>query len=195
MAKYLVVVGLGVVIAAGALGGEALPSRSEAPPAQATAASTVGHAAATRGPRGRRGRRGLRGFKGSKGAQGVPGPQGLQGPAGPTVVNTLSRFEVTATIAAGDVDSVTVNCPGGQGVVSGGYRSISADGEVFFQDSFGSPNSWSVGLDNFDSPISGSVTAVAYCAPSAQAVAPRAGRVASEARTDAAVAVQRDRHR
>ena len=124
--------------------------------------------------------------------QGNEGPQGPQGPPGPTVVNQLTRVEAAVTVAAGEVDSATATCPGGQGVITGGYQSASADGEVFFSDTFGSDNTWSVGLDNFDSPIEGDLVAVAFCAPSGQAVAASNGRVRD--RVEAAVSAQLESH-
>jgi|SRR5688500_7033317 hypothetical protein len=122
----------------------------------------------------------------------LKGNEGPRGPAGPTVVNQLRRVEASKTVAAGDVDSATATCPGGYGVITGGYLSASADGEIFINDSFDSPNSWSVGLDNFDSPIEGDLVAVAYCAPSGQAVAASDGRIRE--RVEAAVDAQRENH-
>jgi hypothetical protein len=98
------------------------------------------------------------------------GPRGPAGPAGPINVGGLVRVESSATVIAGDVDGVTVACPAGYAVVSGSFADIAADGEVFFADTFGSKTSWSVGLDNFDSTLDGTVTAVAFCAPSGRAV-------------------------
>jgi hypothetical protein len=114
---------------------------------------------------------------------------------GAVTVHQISRVVASKTIGPGGVDSVTVACPPGQGVISGGFTSTGADTEVFFSDSFGSPNTWAVALDNFDSSLSGNVTAVAYCAPSGQAVAPSAAATSrARARAQAAVARQRASH-
>ena len=116
-------------------------------------------------------KRALKGNTGRQGPQGPQGAQGPQGPAGPNAVSKLTRVENTATVAAGDVGSTSVNCPGGQSVVSGSFTAIAADGEVFYADDFGSRVSWSVGLDNFDSLVEGDVTAIAWCAQTNVAVA------------------------
>lgn len=108
-----------------------------------------------------------------KGPQGPAGAQGPQGPPGPNIVSRMTRVEASAIVAAGDVSSVTATCPPGMGIVTGGFASASADGEVFYSDTFGSTNTWSVGLDNFDSLVEGDVTAVAFCSPSGAAVASR----------------------
>jgi hypothetical protein len=134
---------------------------------------------------------GPRGPRGRTGPQGAAGPQG---PPGPTVLGRIVRVEASKVIVAGDVDSITASCPAGHGVVSGGYVAIAADGEVFMEDDFGSRTGWTVGLDNFDSSISGDLTAIAYCAPAGQAVtAARVDRWRS--RVKAAVAAQRASHR
>jgi hypothetical protein len=108
--------------------------------------------------------------RGPRGVTGARGPQGPAGPAGPVNVGGIVRVERTATVLPGDVDSVTAGCPAGYGFVSGGFQSISADGEVFFADTFGSRTTYSVGLDNFDSTLEGDITAVAFCAPSGRAI-------------------------
>jgi hypothetical protein len=112
---------------------------------------------------------------------------------GPVGVSKLTRVEVSKPVAPGGIDDVTATCPAGQGVVSGGFRSVSAGSEVFFSDSFGAPNSWAVGLDNFRSSQTGTVTAEAYCARTGYAAgAASAGR--ARARIAAAVARQRAAH-
>lgn len=108
----------------------------------------------------------VRSLRGQRGATGASGPQG---PAGPTVLGRTVRVEASTTIAPADVDSATVNCPPGYGLVSGSYSFIAADGEVFYGDDFGSGTSWSVGGDNFDSSVEGDLTAIAYCAPAGAA--------------------------
>jgi hypothetical protein len=84
----------------------------------------------------------------------------------------ITRVEgPTVSIPAGDVGSTSATCPTGQGIVSGGNTFISADGEIFYEDTFDS-RSWSVGGDNFDSSLSGELTAIAFCAPVGKAVTP-----------------------
>ena len=133
-------------------------------------------------------------FRGSvEGPQGPAGPVGPQGPAGPSVVGKLVRVQGPQfTIGAGQINGTTVTCPPGLNVVSGGYRSVSAGGEIFSNDSFGAPNSWSVALDNFDSTLSGWVMAIAYCAQSGQAVATSARPSSGKTQLEAAIAAQRE---
>jgi hypothetical protein len=71
---------------------------------------------------------------------------------------------------------------------------VAADGEIFAQDTFGSRSGWAALLDNFDSPITGTVQAIAYCAPSGQAVAPRSAAREVQNKIDAAIAAQRATH-
>jgi hypothetical protein len=114
------------------------------------------------------------GPQGPAGPQGAQGAQGPQGPAGPSTVNKLVRVTATGTIAANDVGHVTATCPAGQAYVSGGFTAIGAENEVFYADTLGATNSYSVGVDNFDAAITADVEAAIYCAPSGQAVAPSA---------------------
>lgn len=106
--------------------------------------------------------------RGARGARGPQGPQGAQGAAGPGL-SGVSRTEASANVAPGDVSHATVNCPAGQHLISGGFVSIGADAEVFYSDSFGSATSWSAGLDNFDSSVDATVTAVVFCVAGAPA--------------------------
>jgi len=134
--------------------------------------------------------KGNTGPRGPQGAAGPAGPAGAQGPAGPSVLSGLNRIEAAGTIAAGAVDSLTVTCPPGQGVVSGGFAASS--GVVFFADTFGATNAWSVGIDNAGSAVAADATAIAFCANSGQAVAPRSG--SREDKVAAAVAARRAEH-
>lgn len=139
----------------------------------------------------------VRGPRGASGPAGPAGPAGPQGPAAPTTLGKLVRVQsAETTVAAGDLDGATALCPPGHNVVSGGYRSASADGEVFAQESFGGPNSWSALLDNFDSSVEGTVTAIAYCAPAGQAVSASPRRVSRAAtrRIARAIAAMREAH-
>jgi hypothetical protein len=132
---------------------------------------------------------------GPVGPAGPMGPQGAQGPAGPSVVNKITRVTQAGVIAAGVVAGVTANCPSGQTAVSGGAITAGA-GYIFSDDSFGGAG-WSVLYDNYTSSVSANVTAVAYCAPTGQAVGARSLQTAgseSDNAIDAAVADQRELH-
>ncbi|HVF79964.1 MAG TPA: hypothetical protein VNA28_16850 [Solirubrobacteraceae bacterium] len=113
-------------------------------------------------------------FRGSvAGPAGPTGPAGPAGPAGPTVVNGLTRVAGPAVAVAGfSQGQSTATCPAGQGVVKGGFITSGA-GSVASSDSFGAANSWTVNLDNLEAPTGADVQAIAYCAPSGQAVSPR----------------------
>jgi hypothetical protein len=89
---------------------------------------------------------------------------------------------------------VAVACPAGQNIVSGGFQSLGAETEVFFSDSFGSPNTWAVGLDNFYDSLTGTVTAVAFCAPAGQAVAAENKNARARDSVTDAVAARRASH-
>lgn len=128
----------------------------------------------------------VRSLRGSRGPQGPAGAVGPVGPAGPVNLGGIVRVESPqVVISPGDVDHATASCPAGYGLISGGYSYISADGEVFYEDDFGSHNSWSVGGDNLDSSVTGELTAIAYCAPSGKAVAARVGKSQIERRAAA----------
>ena len=98
------------------------------------------------------------------------------GPAGPAVVNGLTRVPgPSVAILPGAQGSSTATCPAGQGIVHGGFLSTGA-GSVSASDTFGSANAWTVNLDNIESLTSADVQAIAYCAPTGQAVGPRSRR-------------------
>lgn len=129
-----------------------------------------------------------------KGNRGSTGPAGQQGPAGPVATGTITQVQsILLTIAPGDIGTVNVNCPPGMNIVSGGFESASADGEIFFASTFGSPTSYAVGLDNFDSPVEADVSASALCAPAGKAVLAR--RVSVKTKAARLVAQQRAAHR
>lgn len=137
----------------------------------------------------------VRSLKGNAGPQGAQGPSGPAGPAGPVNLGSIVRVEsAEVVIAAGDVDHATASCPAGHGLLSGGFTYISADGEVFYEQDFGSRNSWSVGGDNLDSSVTGELTAFAFCAPSGTAVAARVGKARVQSRANARDAAQRAKH-
>jgi hypothetical protein len=114
---------------------------------------------------------------GPAGPAGAPGPQGqrgLQGPAGPTVLSAITEFAGPTEIAAGTAGGVTVFCPSGQRVVSGGYSYVAEDGEVYAEYAEEDRTGYTVLADNLDSTEPGDLIVYAYCARTNQAVAARA---------------------
>lgn len=134
---------------------------------------------------------GPQGPRGAQGAQGGTGPQGAQGPQGPAGPSALSAITVQSgglTVAANDVDGGTIFCPAGQRVISGGYVSIAADGEVFASIATDDRTGWILLLDNFDSLVEGELDGEAYCAAAGQAVAASPdARARSEAQAQATI--------
>lgn len=128
-------------------------------------------------------------LKGNAGTRGATGQRGPAGPAGPSAVGQLARYESTTTVAPFDAGYAIAACPAGQRAVSGGYVSISADGEAFFSYDAGTRAGWAVGLDNLDSSVEGDLTAYVYCAPAGVAVA--AGDARSRLRARARGNVER----
>ncbi|MDX6717110.1 MAG: hypothetical protein QOH30_3668 [Baekduia sp.] len=132
-------------------------------------------APALRGPRGAKGTPGLQGAAGPSGPQGLPGPGGAAGPAGEgqTVGTQYNLIQpnaqtVVQTVGPGAVQSAAAICPPGYAVLGGGYRSSGSPGaEVFFNDSFGSRDTWAVGVDN-SGPARATIAVTAYCVPSGQ---------------------------
>lgn len=106
-----------------------------------------------------------RDFRGS-----VRGPQGPEGPPGPTVVNRIGTYAAARTVGPGGIDILTVACPPGHAVVSGGWKIIGGDTTPFVDQTYDDV-SWSVGIDNFNSSLSADAEVYAHCAPAGQAVA------------------------
>jgi hypothetical protein len=86
------------------------------------------------GKKGATGDTGPAGAPGKKGATGDTGPAGATGPAGPAGQSGVSGWErierviqLTA-IPAGDSLAVTVDCPVGKRILSGGYAITTGDG-------------------------------------------------------------------
>lgn len=127
-------------------------------------------------------------FRGS--VRGPQGPAGPQGPPGPAVLGRLTTVGASLSVPAGGVETVTAVCPPGHGVVSGGWTIIGVS-NAFIDDTFDGA-SWTVGVDNFDSPVSAEADVFAYCAPRGQAVIVR--RSDRRERIAAAVAAQRAVH-
>jgi hypothetical protein len=158
-----------------------------------SSASTRG----VRGPRGPQGTQGVAGAAGPAGPQGLSGPPGPTGPAGEgqTVGTQYNLIQpnaqtVTQTVGPGAVQSASAICPPGYAVLGGGYRSSGSEGaEVFFNDSFGSRDTWAVGVDNSGSRRA-TIAVTAYCVPSGQGgeQPPASGDGAEEAIADAVAA-------
>jgi hypothetical protein len=153
--------------------------------------------------RGVRGSRGPTGTPGLQGPAGPSGPQGLPGPPGPAgegqTVGTQYNFvqpnaqTIVQTVGPGQVDSASAGCPPDQVVLGGGFRSSgSRAAKVFVDDSFGSRDTWTVGLDNSGGASRATVAVTAYCMPAGQAAAlPAAPGGAPEAAIADAVASRR----
>jgi hypothetical protein len=105
---------------------------------------------------------------------GPAGPAGAPGPPATPALARITRVEEHLPVAPGTVGIATVECPDGQGIVGGGFsvpppNRLTSQGTVFFSDSLGSPNSWSVGLQFLNAGMFGSeVYAAAYCVPQGQ---------------------------
>lgn len=110
----------------------------------------------------------LQGSPGDTGPAGPAGPAGPQGPAGPTVVGKLTPVGARKTIAAGTVDSVTVACPAGMRVISGGFMSLG--GAVWSSKTYDGV-SWTASIDNYEWSIATDAEVYAQCAPAGAAVA------------------------
>ncbi|MGH2967847.1 MAG: hypothetical protein ACRDK0_02105 [Solirubrobacteraceae bacterium] len=128
---------------------------------------------------------GQRGPVGETGSRGAQGPAGPAGPQGPSAISGITVATGGVTIAPGDIDGGTIFCPAGQRVVSGGYFSSSADGEVFTSVANDDRTGWIIALDNFDSPVSAELDGEAYCAATGRAVAAGRPRVQSRAKSRA----------
>jgi len=131
-----------------------------------------------------------------KGQRGPAGPAGPQGPAGPNVVAKLTPTTLDFSVPGGSgldsIQTITVACPAGHRVVSGGYF---MDNGFAYADKTYDGASWSVGVDNFGNTLSADGQLTALCAPAGVAVAAsasaksaRAARNRDEAKREAAVA-------
>lgn len=120
---------------------------------------------------------------GPPGPAGPAGPAGPQGPAGPSAVSSLSPNSLNYTVPGGTSSSavqiVTVPCPAGQRVVSGGYVAI---GGVAWADKTYDGMSWSVGIDNYGSSLSATGTVTALCSAAGVAVAASSNHAARDAK-------------
>jgi hypothetical protein len=119
------------------------------------------------------------GPQGVQGPQGDVGPQGAQGPAGTNGTNGTDGtngfsgyLRVTGTISASNSTSpktVTVDCPGGRFVLSGGHVFTAATGGLVVRESRATDDdTWTVVAEEVDG-VGGSwqVQAFAVCAVAA----------------------------
>ena len=95
-------------------------------PGETGAAGPRGDTGAT-GATGPQGAQGATGPQGAQGAQGAQGPQGLMGPLGPQGLPGVGGYQIvstalaTVTLAGDAAATMSVTCPVGKRVVSGGY--------------------------------------------------------------------------
>jgi len=127
-------------------------------------------------------------FRGS--VRGPQGPAGPQGPPGPVVLGRMTTVRASLSVPAGAVESVTAVCPAGYGVVSGGWTTVGIS--VAFIDRSFDGASWTLGVDNFDSPVNADSEVFANCVPRGQAMI--VGARDRDARVDAAVTARRAMH-
>lgn len=134
--------------------------------------------------------KGRTGPKGPQGPQGPQGPTGTQGPAGPSSIATVTEVDGPSnSIPAGDADSSIATCPAGQRVISGGGAAITDAGDgLAASESSVDEQSWFVVAANTGA-ATGSIQAIAFCAPSGQAVA--TGAAGERARDEADAIVER----
>lgn len=146
---------------------------------------------ALKGQRGARGTQGPTGAAGLNGTPGPPGATGPQGPAGPSAVSRITHVTNTVAMAPDQVNLITVTCPAGQSVVSGGFGVV---GMAFVSD--GAGNTWVAGVDTYGNSATYNQSVYANCAASGQAIAARASsRSALVDRYAPLLAAQRQKHR
>ena len=80
-------------------------------------------AAGPQGPAGAKGEAGEDGWMGPRGFTGATGPAGPKGPQGPSGFAGHEIVQAEIAVARQSADHVTVDCPSGKVVVSGGMRS------------------------------------------------------------------------
>lgn len=122
-----------------------------------------------RGPQGPKGDPGIQGPKGDQGLQGVQGVQGYPGAKGPKGdtgtpgVSGLERvYGASTNIAVGGIASVSVTCPAGKKLLSGGPDTNGQPHLLIIYSVPGSDTTWSVTARNVGSD--GTVRAWAICA-------------------------------
>jgi hypothetical protein len=122
-----------------------------------------------RGPQGPKGDPGIQGPKGDQGLQGVQGIQGYPGSKGPKgdpgtpgVSGLETVYGASKSIAVGAVVSVSVTCPAGKKLVSGGPDTNGLPHLLIIYSVPGSDTTWSVTARNVGSD--GTLRAWAICA-------------------------------
>lgn len=117
-----------------------------------------------------------------EGVPGPAGPAGPQGPAGPSAVSKLLPATLSFSVPGGSisaaVQSITVTCPAGQRVISGGYV---MDSGVAYASKTYDGASWTVGVDNYGSSVTADGNVTALCSAAGVAVASKVGHAARDA--------------
>ena len=135
-------------------------------------------------------------LSGERGPAGPAGPAGPQGPAGPSAVSKLSPTTLSFSVPAGSIDaavqSITVTCPAGQRVISGGYV---MDSGVAYASKTYDGASWTVGVDNYGSPVTADGNVTALCSAAGVAVASKVGHAARDSQIKGDVAQRLAAHR
>lgn len=108
-------------------------------------------------------RAGLKGKRGPSGPAGLPGAAGVVGPAGPAGPPGVQNTKLYASDFTVETNNaLTLSCPTGQGIITGGYFVDDADALVFSDHQV--LNGWGIIVVNLDpsDPIGG--TLYATCA-------------------------------
>lgn len=116
-----------------------------------------------RGPRGEQGPQGLRGPAGPVGPAGPTGPAGAQGAQGASGTANLASYQGSVyTVAAADIQSVTLVCPSGLKAAGGGFVT---DNELVLLNG-SSPSgtaSWKTEVTNLDNTNAGNWRPYVIC--------------------------------
>lgn len=122
--------------------------------------------AAIKALKGNRGDQGPQGPAGQPGPQGTAGPQGPAGPKGAFDPTKLSRLVgTTVQVAPGEAETLTVDCPPGAALISGGFVVLQGALRPIVESPgvVGFPNRYRVDLYN-EAGFSGSGVPIALCA-------------------------------
>jgi len=116
-----------------------------------------------KGDPGTQGPKGDQGLQGVQGIQGYPGAKGLKGDTGTPGISGLERvYGASKSIAVGAVVMVSVTCPAGKKLLSGGPDTNGAPHLLIIYSVPGTETIWSVTVRNVGSD--GTVRAWALCA-------------------------------
>jgi hypothetical protein len=134
----------------------------------------------------------LRRLRGPRGPVGPQGPGGPQGPVGPVAIAAATEVVGPSNVLLpGTAESSTATCPAGSRVISGGGSAITGDANgIAASEPTADHLSWFVVGGN-TSGVDGSVQAIAYCAPSGQAVASSTGAAHARAQRAADAVARR----